>query len=88
MIKLNIINITGNNYLLEDINKRKYNVYMTFENIKENIEINDCIYLNENIINEKNIYTFGPILNGNIDNVDLLCIEKNNKKIYLQRYYG
>ena len=87
MIKLRVIDKNKYDYLLEDNENNKYKINIEFYDIEVNI--GDYIYLNEKILDEKNIYTFGPLIEDkNIKEEDIIKIIKNNEEIYLQRYYG
>lgn len=76
-----------NQYLftLEDSDHKIYKKNMEF--CDTTINIGDYIYIHHDVLDEPNIYTYGPLLeNANVD--DLIKIVKNDKDIYLQRYYG
>lgn len=89
MIKLKVMGIDMyNNYTLEN-NNNKYNLVINFygDNIPT---IGDFIYLPEEILENINIYNFGPI-NNNISTIseeEIIKIITKNKEYYLQRYYG
>lgn len=90
MIKLQIKNIDGYNYYLEDSNSNKYIINIEFYSFKP--EILDYLYLNESLLEEK-ILNIGPLTNHcgkNIieDDEDLIILEHNQNKIYLKRLYG
>lgn len=90
MIKLQIKNIDGYNYSLEDSNSNKYIINIEFYSSKP--EILDYLYLNESLLKEK-ILNIGPLTNPcgkDIieDDEDLIILEHNQDKIYLKRLYG
>lgn len=86
LIKYKVIDIEGFNY------KLKYNNKIFIKNIefysKSKPNKNDYIYLSEKNIKE-DILQFGHIIDlKNIIDDEILIIESENKKIYLQKYYG
>ncbi len=85
MKKVTVIEINGYIYTLEDEDNKRYEINIEFYDTK--IDIGDIIYLNEKVLKETNLYSYGPIIENN-DVEDLIKIVKNNKNIYLQRYYG
>ena len=88
MVKLKIVEKNGYDYVLEDIKGKKYNLNIDFY-VNENIpKIGDHIYLNEKIVKEINIYTFGPINGNKVKEDELIKIVSDDKEYYLQRYYG
>ena len=85
MKKVKVIDINNYNYTLVDNNDITYIVNIEFYDIK--VDIGDYIYLPNEVLKEKNLYAYGPIEhNTSIDN--LIKIIKDNKEIYLERYYG
>ena len=93
MIKLRIINIDNyNNYILEDNNKKIINLIIEFLGDKIPA-VNDTIYINDKILKEKNLYTYGPLNSKYSKNIDiteeeLIKIITAKEEYYLQRYYG
>ena len=92
MLKLKVINIDEyNNYTLEN-NSKLYSVNINFTGDKSP-EIGDYIYLPKQIVEEVNLYTYGP-LNSNLkryndDNEkELMKVITKKEEYYLQRYYG
>ena len=85
LIKLKVIDIDKYNYKLE------YKNDILIKNIEfysENKpDINNYIYISKNVLNE-NVLSYGKIKYFNNLNENILIIEKNDKKIYLERYYG
>lgn len=88
MIKLKIIDIDKYEYILEDKNNNKYNLNIEFYMCENMPKIGDYIYLNEKIIDKKNLYTFGPINNDKVTLDELIKIVSGNNSYYLKRYYG
>ncbi len=83
--KLRVINKNGYLYKLEDINKRIYKLNIEF--INADVNEDDYILLPEKILEEKNIYTYGPII-AKDDINEYIVITNNGNETYLQRYYG
>ena len=87
MIKLHIIDINSNLYLLRDDDGNLYKKDIIFINDKP--KINEHIYLTDTILKEDNIFTYGNIYNSNSTNKDeIIILEENNNSIILQRFYG
>lgn len=85
MKKVIVKNIDNYLYTLEDSNKKIYEINIQFYDTK--IDIGDTIYIDDKVLEEVNIYAYGPLLEeANVE--DLIKIVKDNKNIYLQRYYG
>lgn len=87
MIKLHVLDINSNLYLLKDDNGniREKTIIL----INEKININDYIYLLESVINEDNIFTYGKIYNWkSTKKEEIMIIEKDDTSIILQKYYG
>jgi len=86
LIKFKVTDIEGFNYKLNYHNKifiKNIEFYSKSKPTK-----NDYIYLSEKNIKE-DILQFGHIIDlNNIKCDDILIIESENKKIYLQKYYG
>lgn len=91
MLKLKVLDIEEYNYVLENNNKR-YRINLNFLGDKIP-RINDLIYVDEFLIEEVNLYTYGP-LNGkyakkeNVDYHEIMKVVSSNEEYYLQRYYG
>lgn len=91
MIKLKVINIEEYSYILET-NNQTYNLNIEFLGDKIP-KTNDIIYIDEKIIKEKNIYTYGPLNSKYSRNIDvseeeLIKVVAPKDEYYLQRYYG
>ena len=85
MKKVKVTNIDNYLITLEDINKKQYIRNIEFYDIK--INVGDIIYISDDVLNEENLYTYGPIQEDATMN-DLIKIVKEDKEVYLQRYYG
>ena len=86
MKKVKVVNIQDKYVLtLEDTDKKRYRRNIEFYDI--DINVGDYIYLSDQILEEDTLYTYGPIENKT-DVEDLIKIIKDDKEIYLQRYYG
>ena len=91
MIKLTIIDIKEYTYIFSNNNKI-YEVNIEFLGEKKP-KINDIIYINSKILEEKNTYTYGPLNSKYSKNIDiteeeLIKIITAKEEYYLQRYYG
>lgn len=91
MIKLKVHRIEKYDYILETNNKT-YKVNIEFLGDKKPT-IDNIIYLPQKIIEEKNLYTYGPLNGKYCKNIDiteeeLLKVITPNEEYYLQRYYG
>lgn len=85
MKKLKVIKIDNYLYTLED-EERKIHT-RNFEFLDTKVDIGDYIYIDDNALEENNIYTYGKIEEKS-DVEDYIKIIHNNNEIYLQRYYG
>jgi len=99
MIQLKILNIDNHTFDLIDKNKNKYKLNLEFYGILDDPSANDYIFLCEKLL-DKNFegycgsYSFGPLdekygkENVLPNDEDSLVLIKNNKKIFLKRFYG
>lgn len=86
MKKVKVVNIEDKYVLtLEDTDNKRYRRNIEFYDI--DINVGDYIYISDQILEEDNLYTYGPI-EDKTDVEDLIKIVKEDKEIYLQRYYG
>ncbi len=75
------------NYILEG-NDKIYDVNINFMGVELPV-VGDYIYISEKVLKEKVSLNYGLIDNENNTNEnELMILVNNNKKIYLQRYYG
>lgn len=84
MKKVKVTNIDNYMITLENNNK-KYIKNIEFYDI--NLKEGDIIYISDEVLEEDNIYTYGPV-KKDAKLEDLIKITKEDKSIYLQRYYG
>lgn len=85
MKKVKVIKVDNYVITLEDNNKKEYIKNIEFYNI--DLKEGDIIYISDEVLEEDNIYTYGPVKeDATMD--DLIKIIKEDKSIYLQRYYG
>jgi len=76
------------NYVLEDKNNKSYEVNINFMEVTLP-NVGDYIYIPEKVLQEKVSLNYGLIDSTNdINEEELIVIVSNNKKIYLQRFYG
>jgi hypothetical protein len=95
MNKLTILEINNNYaYILKDEKNNKYSLNLEFMNLEKEISVNDLIYMSDELIKEAIPCTFGPLgaiygkkIESEMDK-NIVILEINNEKIYLQRYYG
>ncbi len=86
MIKLEILNINNYDYELLSEEGNKYILNIGFIDVECLPQVGDYIYVYEELLKDKNIYTFGPIYNSK--GKDIIKITTDNVEYYLQRYYG
>ena len=76
------------NYVLEDNKNNIYEVNINFIDV-ELPNIGSCLYIPEKVLEEKVSLNYGLIEDtANIDEDELITIIQNDKKLYLQRFYG
>lgn len=83
---LTIINIDNYNYTLKDEYNNIYN--LNIEIYDNELKVNDLIHISDRLIKENTLLSFGPIKKEISNKEDLLVVFRNNKKYYLERYYG
>ena len=91
MLKSKIIKIDNTNYTLE-INNKTYNINIIFYGEKKP-KIKEIIYIPDKILNEINIYSYGPLkskysINDNTKEEEFIKVITQQEEYYLQRYYG
>ena len=85
MKKVKVVGIDKYLVSLEDSNNNKYQKNIEFYDIE--LKEGDIIYISDEVLKEPNVYTYGPLITAtNMD--DVIKIIKDDKSIYLQRYYG
>ena len=89
MKKLKIINKDEySNYVLEDNNGMEYELNINFMNI-DYPKIGTILYVPESVLKENVSLNYGLIDEKTIENKEeLIVVVYNDKKLYLQRYYG
>ena len=84
MKKVRVKSIDGYNYVLEDSDKT---YILNIEFYDTEVIVGDYIYISDTVLNEDNVFSFGPI-NRVCKDEDIIKLVHNNEEIYLQRYYG
>ena len=88
LIKLRVKKIDNTNYKLKD-SKGNIIIKNLIFNTNKTPNIDEYIYLSEQIIKEKNIFQYGIINNlDKINNNEVIKIETKDGEYFLQRYYG
>ncbi len=94
MKKFVITLVNDYNYQLKDEKENIVNLNLEFVDLNQKPASNDSIFMSERLINKRESYAFGP-LGGkhgkkieSLDDDDIIVLEINGEKIYLQRYYG
>jgi len=82
--KVQVVKINNYIYNLKDNNKL-YDIIIEFQDTEVNV--GDYIFIDDKVLEEANIYTYGPIIENN-DLEDIIKIVKDDKEIFLQRYFG
>ena len=76
------------NYVLEDNKNNIYEVNINFIDV-ELPPVEASIYIPEKVLKEKVSLNYGLIEDtANINEDELITIIQNDKKLYLQRFYG
>ena len=88
MIKLEIINNDQySNYILRDSKGNLFDININFMNMKKPT-IGSILYMNNELLEENVSLNFGRLTNNKIKEDELIILEVDNKKIYLERFYG
>ena len=89
MIKLRIIKSDEySNYVLEDNDNKKYEVNINFMGI-DKPSIGTIIYIQEEVLKENVSLNYGLVDNtSSVNENELIVLVNNDKKTYLQRFYG
>ncbi len=86
MKKVKIINITDRYLLtLRDNDRKTYQKNIEFYNTP--VSVGDYIIIPEMVLEEINLFTYGPIIENN-DPIDLMTLIHDGVEVHLQRYYG
>ena len=90
MIKVKILSINDYYYDLLDRNGNLYNKNIGFNNISVIPNVGDYMYLTEEILQEDNIYTFGPLNSSSneLNSSDIIKIVTKDDQFFLRRLYG
>ena len=88
MIKTKVIDIQDVYcYTVIDSNNNRYELNIEFYDINK-LNAGDSIYFPKRLLVNNGVYSFGKIKDSNNSLEDYIVVLTNNKKIYLQRYYG
>ena len=89
MKKLKIVEKNNYNYLLNTPEGEVFFINVEFLDIDKKPDIGDYIYLPESVLNNKNMYTYGKVLNNlQTEEEDIIKVIIDDQEIYLERYYG
>lgn len=99
MVSLKIEKINKNLYILKDINESGYELTLKFWDIDIIPNVDDTIYMNEQLLSKSyegysTFYTFGSLENVygksniSLDDIDVIKLCSNGKTYYLKRLYG
>ena len=88
MIKLEIINNDQySNYILRDSKGVLFDININFMNMKKPT-IGSVLCMNKDLLEENVSLNFGRLTNNELKEDELIILEVDNKKIYLERFYG
>ena len=99
MKKLTVLKKDYCNYTFLDEDNNEYKIFIELMNTDLSIDLNDTIYIHNELLDKNykeysTMYTFGSLGSKYAREVkkenyiDIIVLIKNNKKNYLQRYYG
>ncbi len=99
MEKLKVLEINNKVYKLEAENGNIYNIVLDFVDTEYIASVGNYIHINKELLNNKydgysTFYTFGNLQskygreNLQLDDIDIIKIENEDKEIYLKRLYG
>ena len=89
MKKLKIVETNNYNYLLNTEEGEVFFINIDFIDVDKKPGVGDYIFLPDNILNNKNIYTYGKVINDiNTKEEDMIKVIVDDQEIYLERYYG
>ncbi len=95
MIKLIIEDIVDYDYFLKDKEDNKYRFNIQFYDLDTKPKVGDSLFVHEKLLDDVNcVFSFGPIdgkygkdiISSN--DIDIVVLVIDDKKIYLKRYYG
>ena len=99
MKKLKIVEVDRDDYYMKDMDGKGVVLNLNFMNVDVIPKRDNYIFISEKLLDKNykeysSMYNFGPIggIYGrkieNEDDADILIVEANGQKFYLQRYYG
>lgn len=99
MVRLRIESKVNDDYVLKDEKGNSYNLNFEFFDIEEKPKENDYINISAELLNPRyreytTYLTFGDMdnicgkKNLNLNDIDVIKIEMEDKEIYLKRLYG
>ena len=99
MIKLEIVEKNGCTFIFKDNGNQLYTLNIELLDVKENIKIGDYISISAELLNPRYAgystnYTFGSLKskygkdNIQLNDIDIIKIQTEDKEIYLKRLYG
>ena len=94
MEKLKIIGIDGFKYYLKDTQNNDRYLNLEFHDLENKPKISDFIFINEKLINNKVLLSFGKLdsIYGkktlNSKDEDIIILQNSNGNFYLKRLYG
>ena len=99
MIKLEIVDRNGCTFNFKDNRNQLYTLNIELLDVKENIKIGDYISISAELLNPRYAgystnYTFGSLESKygkdkiELNDIDVIKIETEDKEIYLKRLYG
>lgn len=91
-----LVILKRNNYIydLHDNQGNNYSANIEFVGLTNEVSAGDIIYMAEELLKEKQPYTFGPLNSDygkktdSASDSEYIILETKGDKIYLQRYYG
>ncbi|MDO4996498.1 MAG: hypothetical protein Q4E69_04900 [Bacilli bacterium] len=86
MHRLIIINIDEYVLTLQDEEENNYKKVIDFINTDYKPKLGDYITLPDNVLKQDNLFVYGDVYDKDKD--DIILVKREDKNIYLQRYYG
>ena len=83
---LKVVSKNYYDYTLLDENGKRYDKNIEFYSV--NVNIGDFLCLPESILEEVNIFTYGPVQSNNVMANDIIKVVSGDRQLFLQRYYG
>ena len=90
MIKVKIIDKNDYQYSLLDNSGKLYSMNIGFINVSNIPKVGDYLCLTKEMLEEVNVYTFGPLSNNvsDINSKDIIKVFSGADEFFLRRYYG